>query len=161
MRKKGTILLLAAIGAAAMALAVAALRGPDRPATLDARVEAVASTLRCPVCQNLSVADSPSGLAGEMRRTIEERLRAGDGPAEIRADFARAYGPWILQAPPKEGINLVAWLATPAALLGGAAALALALRRWRGRRTEAPPRDGLSPPDRALLERAMAEEDLT
>jgi cytochrome c-type biogenesis protein CcmH len=107
-RKRGTILLLAAMGAAVVALAVAALRGPDRPATLDARVEAVASTLRCPVCQNLSVADSPSGLAGEMRRTIEERLRAGDGPAEIRADFAAAYGPWILQAPPKEGIILVA-----------------------------------------------------
>jgi cytochrome c-type biogenesis protein CcmH len=160
--RRATVILLAAAVAAVAALALAALRGPQRPASVDERVDAVASTLRCPVCQNLSVADSPSGLAGEMRRTIERRLRAGDTAAEIRADFVSAYGEWILQAPEKEGISLVAWLAPPVTLLGGASLAAVAIRRWRRRRGA--PRvaadDGLSAPDRALLDRAMAEEEV-
>jgi cytochrome c-type biogenesis protein CcmH len=160
--RRATVILVAAAVAALVALALAALRGPQRPASVDERVDAVASTLRCPVCQNLSVADSPSGLAGEMRRTIERRLRAGDTAAEIRADFVSAYGEWILQAPEKEGISLVAWLAPPVTLLGGASLAAVAIRRWRRRRGA--PRvaadDGLSAPDRALLDRAMAEEEV-
>lgn len=157
--RRATIILTIAAVAAAVAVGAAAIRTPRRPATLDERVDAVATTLRCPVCQNLSVADSPSSLAGEMRRTIEDRLRAGDTPAEIRAGFAAAYGEWILQAPPKEGINLVAWLAGPAALLGGGVAAAVAVRGWRRRRPQIVSSDGLSPAERTLLDRAMTEEE--
>ena len=159
--RRATVILAATVVAAVVALAIAALRGPHRPAGIEERVDAVASTLRCPVCQNLSVADSPSGLAGEMRRTIERRLRSGDSPAEIRADFVTAYGEWVLQAPEKEGIGLVAWLAPPVALLGGAALAAVAIRGWRRRRAARPiaSDQGLPAHDRALLDRAMAEEE--
>ena len=81
---RGTIILVGAVVAVAVALGVAALGGPGRPRTFDDRVDTVASTLRCPVCQNLSVADSPSGLAAEMRRTIAQRLRAGASPETVR-----------------------------------------------------------------------------
>lgn len=159
--RRATVILVAAAMAAVVALAIAALRGPQRPASVDERADAVASTLRCPVCQNLSVADSPSGLAGEMRRTIERRLRSGESPARIRAQFVEAYGEWILQAPEKEGISLVAWLAPPVALLGGAAFATVAIRGWRRRRgpPPVPSEEGLSAHDRALLDRAMAEEE--
>ena len=142
---RSTSLLVVALLAAAGALAVAAVRGPAPPATLDDRVRAVASTLRCPVCENLSVADSPSGLAAEVRKTIARRLARGDTPEEIRTDFAAAYGEWVLQAPPQEGINLVAWFAPLAAVLGGGAITILALRRWRrSDPPRAPEEDGLS-----------------
>jgi cytochrome c-type biogenesis protein CcmH len=155
--RRATVVLLVAAIAAVVALSVAALRGPTSQPTLQQRVDEVASSLRCPVCQNLSVADSPSGLAAEMRRAIADRLREGDSPEEIRAGFVDAYGEWILQAPPKEGINLVAWLAPTAVLLAGAGAAALAVRRWR---RDVPPRDSaLSAEDRHRLERAMAREE--
>jgi cytochrome c-type biogenesis protein CcmH len=128
---RSTALLVVAALAAGGALAFAALRGPAPPASLDDRVRGVASTLRCPVCENLSVADSPSSLAAEMRRTIARRLARGATPDEIRDGFVRAYGAWVLQAPPPEGINLLAWLAPVAAVAGGGAVAILASRRWR------------------------------
>ena len=149
--------------AAGVALLVVAIRGPEPPRTLDERIEAVASTLRCPLCQNLSVADSPSQLAAEMRRQIGRDLQAGRSPEEIRVAFANAYGEWILQAPPKRGINLFAWLAPVLLLLGGALVALVAVRGWKAARASEeealPPGEGLSARDRALLRRAMTEEE--
>jgi cytochrome c-type biogenesis protein CcmH len=102
-------------------------------AVAEERVTAIASQLRCVVCQNLSVADSPSEMARQMRDLIRERLAAGDTPAEIRAYFVERYGEWVLLAPPPRGLNLVLWLSPFGALLGGlGVALGLA-RRWRRR----------------------------
>jgi cytochrome c-type biogenesis protein CcmH len=153
--------LAAALLVAGGTLLAVGLRGPEHPRTLDERVDAVANTIRCPVCQNLSVADSPSRLASGMRAEIARDLRAGKSPGEIRAELAAAYGEWILQAPRKEGIGLVAWLAPVLLLLGGAVASAAAMRAWTAR--DRPGRPGPSPAlssqDRALLRRAMAEEE--
>jgi cytochrome c-type biogenesis protein CcmH len=153
--------LAAALLVAGGTLLAVGLRGPEPPRTLDERVDAVASTIRCPVCQNLSVADSPSRLASGMRAEIARDLRAGKSPVEIRAELAAAYGEWILQAPPKEGIGLVAWLAPALLLLGGAVASAAAVRAWTagGGPSRPGPSPALSPQDQALLRRALAEEE--
>jgi cytochrome c-type biogenesis protein CcmH len=160
----GSIVLAAALIAAGAALAVVALRGPAPPTTMAERVRVVASALRCPVCQNLTVADSPSRLAQEMRQTIARDLRAGKTPQEVRQGFARAYGDWILEAPPKRGINLVAWIGPALLVLIGLGVASAAVWRWTGRgltdRTVPAPTDQsggkLSGVDRALLDRAMA-----
>lgn len=142
--------------ATAAALTLVALRGPEPPRTLDDRVHAVAETLRCPVCQNLSVADSPAPLARQMRETIERRLRAGRSPEEIRAGFVAAYGEWILQAPRPRGLNLVAWIAPAALFVAGAVLALVAVRRWTERRPRSAPPLPLTPEDRRLLERELA-----
>jgi cytochrome c-type biogenesis protein CcmH len=164
-RRSGAALLLTLtvlVGVAA--LAVVALRPRSEPAALQERVRVIGSTLRCPVCQDLSVADSPSGLARQMRSQIASRLRAGATPEQVKAEFVRSYGDWILLAPPKRGINLLVWLAPALVLLGGILAVGLALRKWTaGDRAEpmatAEASDGLAPADRRLLERAMAGSD--
>ena len=84
-----------AVVLAAVALAVGLSRGGPGPPTLQERVQAVAADLRCPVCQNLSVADSPSELAQQMRAEIAARLRAGQAPDAIRQFFVSRYGRWI------------------------------------------------------------------
>ena len=152
-----------------VALGFVAARGPEPPRSLPERIRAVASTLRCPVCQNLSVADSPSPLAREMRATIGRELRAGRTPEQIRARFVDAYGEWILLAPPRRGLNLVAWIAPGVLLIAGLVAAVVAVRRWTGRRVEsgeprgpvAAPRTGVapdvvSPDDRRMLEHALS-----
>lgn len=164
--------LVAAILIAGAALAFVALRGPGGPASLQERVHAVAAGLRCPVCQNLSVADSPSALAREMRGTIERRLRAGETPARIRASFVAAYGDWILLDPPARGINLIAWLGPAALLVAGVALSVVAVRRWTRTSSggETPPEAGsgpggapapsvLSDSDRRRLAAALAESE--
>ena len=163
-RSGGPALLLAALVVAGAALALVALRAGSKPQTLQDRVRAIGSTLRCPVCQDLSVADSPSGLARQMRSQIAARLREGASPEQVKGEFVRSYGEWILLAPPKRGINLLVWAAPLLLLLAGLLAAGLALRRWTagGRSASSAPRaapDGLASEDRGLLERAMATAD--
>jgi cytochrome c-type biogenesis protein CcmH len=119
----------AAVVLAGVALGVGLARGGSQPATLQDRVQAVASGLRCPVCQNLSVADSPSELARQMRAEIATRLGAGQSPDQVRQFFVSRYGRWILLSPSGSGLGLVAWAAPAAALLVGGLLLAFILRR--------------------------------
>ncbi len=116
-------------------------------------MRAMASGLRCVVCQNLSVADSPSEMAVQMRGIVREQLKAGKTPDEIRAYFVSKYGEWVLLAPTAQGFNLTVWILPFAVLLAGLGLAAWFLRRW-SRRT----RDGPEEPvDPELLERVRAE----
>ena len=108
----------------------------------DDDVQAIASQLRCVVCQNLSVADSPSEMAHQMRDLIRERLAAGDRPDQVMAYFVQRYGEWVLLAPPARGLNLLLWLAPFGAVAGGLALVLTLTRRWRrqpGSAEPAPP----------------------
>lgn len=106
---------------------------PDGPQTVEARTQQVASTLRCPTCQNLSVADSDSRIARGMRDTIGEQLAAGRSPDEVRGFFVDRYGEWVLLYPERDGFGWVAWLLPVAGLgLAGVAAAAVARRSGGG-----------------------------
>jgi cytochrome c-type biogenesis protein CcmH len=109
---------------------------------LEGRVRDIASQLRCPVCQGLSVADSPSELANEMRTLVREQLQQGKTSAEVLDYFAQRYGEWILLAPPKHGFNLVIWVLPFVLLPIGVAAVCLGARRWvrRSAAAESSPR---------------------
>ena len=161
-RAGASIALVAAALAAGAALSFVALRGPAAPVTLQDRVRAVAATLRCPGCEALSAADSPSPLARQIRQEIAAKLQRGESPERIRGDYVRSYGSWILLSPPKHGLTLIAWLIPVLLLTGGLAAAALAIRRWsEDARPSASPVPGiepaaLDPADRRLLERARA-----
>jgi cytochrome c-type biogenesis protein CcmH len=97
---------------------------------LEEQVRAVAAELRCPVCQNLSVADSPSEMAGQMRALIRERLEAGQSREAIIAYFTEKYGEWILLSPRARGFNLLVWLLPAAATLAGIVGIGWTARRW-------------------------------
>jgi cytochrome c-type biogenesis protein CcmH len=114
-------------------------------------VHEVAAQLRCVVCQSLSVADSPSETAHQMKAIIRERLAAGESSEQVKAYFVERYGTWILLFPPRQGFNLVVWV-VPFAGLGAALVLVL-VRRWSRRPALAEgPR-----PDAAMLERILRE----
>ena len=113
-----------------IAAAAVVASGSDGVApTTDDRVHEIAAELRCPVCQNLSVADSPSRLAGEMRAEIASKLSAGETPEEIRAFFVDRYGEWVLLAPTKRGLNLVPWAIPLIGVIAGAAVWFALVRR--------------------------------
>ncbi len=54
---------------------------------LAAAVERVASRLRCPICRQLSILESPSGLAKDMRAVVRERLARGETDQQVIAYF--------------------------------------------------------------------------
>jgi len=102
------------------------------PVSEDA-VQAVAAQLRCVVCQSLSVADSPSETAHQMREIIRQRLADGQSPEQIKAYFVEKYGLWILLSPPRSGFPLLVWIVPFVALAIGLAVVGLLIRRWSHR----------------------------
>jgi cytochrome c-type biogenesis protein CcmH len=63
---------------------------------LQERYRSLTHELRCMQCQNQSIADSPVGLAGDLRREVRELLEAGKTDAEIRDHLSARYGDFIL-----------------------------------------------------------------
>lgn len=121
---------------------------------LDERVREIASELRCVVCQNLSVADSPSEMAVQMRGIVREQLEQGKSAEEIKAYFVSKYGEWVLLAPPRSGFNLVVWVLPFVVLAAGLLGAVWILYRW-SRKGKTPATE--SDPDPALLERMHQE----
>jgi cytochrome c-type biogenesis protein CcmH len=51
----------------------------------EARYRALAKELRCVMCQNQSLADSPAGVADDMRQQVLALIREGKTDAEVTA----------------------------------------------------------------------------
>ncbi len=97
---------------------------------LEAQTSAIASQLRCPVCQGVSIQDSPSELALQMRGVVRDQLRAGRTPDQVTAYFVSKYGEWILLEPKPRGVNLLVYALPAVVVLGGLGVVFLAVRRW-------------------------------
>src|SRR4051812_16673562 len=89
------------------------------------RAHALASRLRCPVCQAESVADSPSETAQQMNQLIADQVAQGRSEKETLVFSRAGYGEWILLAPPRRGRTLVVWALPFAALAVGVVAIVL------------------------------------
>jgi len=139
------------VGIALVAVALAIAAAP-RSETQGERVARLAAELRCPVCQGLSVEDSPSDTARAMRALVEQRVAEGRSDDAIRAEFRQAYGDWIFLSPPLLDPRGLVWLLPAAAILGGLALIATRLGR-------APPAQAPTSDQLALLrERARLED---
>ena len=115
-----------AAGCALALVAIVAIAplAPQAPASAAERAEALAGELRCPDCQGLSVADSPTASAQEIRRQIDELIAGGATDDEVRAHFVARYGEWIRLAPS----STLAWVVPFAVLVLGTLLLVAWLR---------------------------------
>jgi cytochrome c-type biogenesis protein CcmH len=113
----GGLLALLALGA------VLALSSGAQPSASQ-RTDALARELRCPDCQGLSVADSPTRSAQKIRRQIDELVAGGARDADVRSHFVARYGQWILLAPSSPAYWLIPFVVVAAAAAGLVAWLA-------------------------------------
>lgn len=127
LRKWGPWGVLVAIAVIVLALGVHRSSHPD----LDARVQSVASQVRCPVCDGETVAQSQAAPSVEIRNQIREDLQSGESQAQILSGLVKAYGPGILEKPQASGVSLFVWVIPVVAVMAGAGGLVLVLRRWR------------------------------
>jgi cytochrome c-type biogenesis protein CcmH/NrfF len=97
---------------------------------LEDRTREIASELRCVVCQNLSVADSPSEMAQQMRAIVREQLQSGKSPEEIKEFFVSKYGDWVLLKPKTTGFSALLWILPYVVLVVGVIAALWFIRRW-------------------------------
>jgi cytochrome c-type biogenesis protein CcmH len=87
--------------------------------------------LRCVQCQNEAIADSPVGLAADLRRQVHEMIVAGKSDDDIRDYMVQRYGEFILFRPRMNARTIWLWGAPALLLLAGLVAA------WRvlGKRT--------------------------
>ena len=112
-------------------VAISVLRTGGAPSQAEVAHQ-IAADLRCPDCQGLSVADSSSASATEIRRQIDAQLNGGRSPDQVRQSFVDRYGEWILLSP----ASPIAWLLPLGVVLVAIGILAI----WigRARRPEQP-----------------------
>jgi cytochrome c-type biogenesis protein CcmH len=103
---------------ASLALGIDTTVLPD-PA-MQARYRELTHELRCVQCQNQSIADSPVGLASDLRAEVKEMLLAGRSDEYIRDYMVARYGEFILFRPRFSARNAWLWLAPFALVLLGA-----------------------------------------
>ncbi len=72
--------------------------------------KSIAGQLRCPTCTGLSVLDSDAPFSLQIQALVKEQIKNGKTEAHILTYFTDRYGPWILREPPREGVNLLAWM---------------------------------------------------
>ncbi|HEY8825476.1 MAG TPA: cytochrome c-type biogenesis protein CcmH [Candidatus Limnocylindria bacterium] len=122
--------------------------------TADERIDQITTELRCPVCQGLSVKDSTSETARQMRDLVTQRVREGKTNAEIESEFRAAYGDWIFLSPPVASWSGLVWFVPIAVLVAG---LVFVSGRLRG--ADAPlPAEPSAVQVAALRERVVREE---
>jgi len=135
---------------AVSALVIGALRAGGA-STPEERIDAIARTVKCPVCPGESVYESRNSVALNIKADIAREVRAGQTDDQIRAGLSARYGESVLLVPRADGIGAAVWVLPVAVLVAAVAGLVMAFRRWR-RDLSAPPTDE----DRALVARAMS-----
>ena len=118
------------IGALLIALTLQTTPSVTNDSILEARTREVSALLRCPVCQGLSLQDSPSELSLQMKDVVRQQLREGKSPEEVKAYFVSKYGEWILLEPKASGVNLLVYVLPILLVLGGAVAIWFMVRKW-------------------------------
>ncbi len=143
MKKIPLVLAFLVISGAALAVSDPRELLPD-PAQ-EARAETIGQQLRCLVCQNESIEDSNADLAGDLRRIVRERVRAGDSDAAVMAWMEARYGSFVRLKPRLTFGTVLLWGAPIITLLIGALAV------FRYRRTGAAEAAPLSAAETAAL----------
>lgn len=99
-----------------MATAQSASSAAADPA-LEARVKALATELRCLVCQNQTVADSDAPVARDLRDQVRAQLAAGKSEGEVKQYMTDRFGDFVLYKPPVKATTIALWAGPFVAML--------------------------------------------
>ncbi|MDE3107993.1 MAG: cytochrome c-type biogenesis protein CcmH [Acidobacteriota bacterium] len=112
---------------AVVALVVVAQGAPH---TRAARVAHLESLVKCPSCEDLSVAQSNATAAVAVRHEIEAKVRAGESDTAILTSLESTYGRAILLSPSTSGLGALLWIGP---VLVGVLLVVSGARLWRRR----------------------------
>lgn len=133
--------------------AIAANAQPVTDETVvEQRLHKLSQELRCLQCRNQTLAESPAGLAEDLRREIRVQIRAGKSDDEIIAFLTQRYGDFILYRPRVTVINYLLWFGPFVLLLVGLFFLFRYIKQRRDSITEEP----MTAEDRRRAEEMLA-----
>lgn len=125
---------------------------PSDDPVIEQRLANLSKELRCLQCQNQTLADSPAGLAADLRREIRVQMKAGKSDQEIIAFLTQRYGDFILYKPRVTFTTYLLWFGPFVLLLGGLYVLFRFIRQRRDSFVETP----LSADERRRAEELLA-----
>jgi cytochrome c-type biogenesis protein CcmH len=110
-------------------LAVALFEAPST-ASAQGRIAHLESIVKCPACDDLSVAQSNATSSIAVRHDIVRRVKEGQSDNTILTSLEATYGTSILLSPSTSGLGLLLWLVPLAAVAAlGIAGVRLVRRR--------------------------------
>ena len=141
-RVRGRASFVLALVVLAVALVIGS--GVTSSATPDAarRAAALETQIRCPSCEDVSVAQSSAASAIAVRHEVQRLAAAGVSDHAIEQRLVAQYGPSILLSPPDSGLSSLVWLLPLVAGLLAVGGLGVFFwrrsRSWRELRAGAP-----------------------
>lgn len=90
----------------------------DTPAQ-EAQFHELSNTLRCPKCQNNSIADSNAALAQDLRQKVYDMTKQGKSKDEIVDYMIARYGNFVTYNPPLTLSTAILWVAPLSVLIVG------------------------------------------
>jgi len=118
------------VAALVVVFGVALLASPNQSSAAS-RVAHLESLVKCPSCEDLSVAQSNATTAVAVRHEIVADVAAGKSDNQILTSIQAAYGTSILLSPPTSGLGVLLWI-VPLGVVLALIVVGLRLRRrWR------------------------------
>ncbi len=100
----------------------------QKPTPSDDEVNAVASQMFCPVCENTPLDVCPTQACAQWRELIRTKLSEGWNADQIKQYFATQYGVRVLAEPPRQGLNWLVYIVPPFLIVIGVYILFRAFR---------------------------------
>lgn len=113
------------------------------------RYHQLVDELRCPKCQNQSLAGSNSQIAIDLRRELHRLLKEGKTDREIKAFMVARYGDFVLYRPPLRSSTLFLWLFP--IILAFVGVLVLFLILYRRKKNQFDPQPSMSEKEQEAL----------
>lgn len=126
------LVLLVVVGAGTIDVAATVRQFAD-PAE-EQRYTALTERLRCPKCQNQSIAHSDAPIAADMRERVFDLIRDGSTDAQVVNHLVARYGDFVNYRPVLDRRTLVLWLGPGFGFIVTFALVGLWVRRGAPRR---------------------------
>lgn len=123
------------------------------------RFETLTQELRCPKCQNQSIADSHAPIASDMRAEVHRLVQQGESNEAIMNAMTSRFGEFVRYRPELDRRTFLLWFTPLIVVLVGVAAVVVVVIRSRRSRPDATP--VLSESDRARLDEWLADDAST
>ena len=120
------------------------------------RFRQLSAEFRCPMCQNTNLADSPGGVAADLRREIYYMIVDGYTDAEIEQFMEQRYGDFIFYRPRLTTRTVLLWFGPALFFLIGGVVIFSIVRR--SRRAGAETEGDLSEEERKHLDELLKKK---
>ncbi|VUS68916.1 Cytochrome c-type biogenesis protein CcmH [Klebsiella pasteurii] len=105
---------------------------PFKDEEQEQRFRLLTEQLRCPKCQNNSIADSSSAIAADLRQKVFALMQEGKSNDDIVDYMVARYGNFVTYDPPLTPLTILLWVLPATAIaIGGWAIVARSRRRVR------------------------------